>query len=261
MLLACVAVNFAAGRLIGEPGQGRPQHQRRLLLAAVVVFDLSVLVVWKYGSFGLNQVADVANAFGADFGAVAAIALPVGISFYTFHGLSYVIDVYRGIPAREGTLRTWSSSCSRSWWRARSFGTARWQTNCPPTNAGPDGDFARGSRASRWAVQEGRARRPIAPIADTRSRCPTAGSPPGRLARGVRLHVPDLLRLLRLLGHGRRARQMLGFRLPETSTRRIRPRRSPSSGAAGTCRCRPGFATTCTSRSGGNRGPRRHLLN
>ena len=101
MLLACVAVNFAAGRLIGEPGQGRPQHQRRLLLAAVVVFDLSVLVVWKYGSFGLNQVADVANAFGADFGAVAAIALPIGISFFTFHNISYVVDVYRGVRAPQ----------------------------------------------------------------------------------------------------------------------------------------------------------------
>ncbi len=101
MLLACVAVNYAAGLLIGEPGQGRPESRRRALLAAVVVFDLSVLVVWKYGSFGLNQIADVANAFGADFAAVTAIALPIGISFFTFHNISYVVDVYRGVRAPQ----------------------------------------------------------------------------------------------------------------------------------------------------------------
>jgi len=101
MLLACVAVNYTAGRLIGEPGEANPQRRRQLILAAAIVFDLSVLVVWKYGSFGLNQIADVANAFGADLGAVAAIALPIGISFFTFHNISYVVDVYRGVRAPQ----------------------------------------------------------------------------------------------------------------------------------------------------------------
>jgi alginate O-acetyltransferase complex protein AlgI len=38
----------------------------------------------------------VADAFGADLGTVASIALPIGISFFTFHNISYVVDVYRG---------------------------------------------------------------------------------------------------------------------------------------------------------------------
>ncbi len=97
MLLACVAVNYTAGRLIGEPGDGERARRRRVVLTATIVFDLSVFVVWKYGSFGLNQAIDVANAFGGDLGAVAAIALPIGISFFTFHNISYVVDVYRGV--------------------------------------------------------------------------------------------------------------------------------------------------------------------
>jgi alginate O-acetyltransferase complex protein AlgI len=101
MLLACVAVNYVAGRLIGVPGGDRSERSRRIILAATIAFDLSVLVVWKYGSFGLNQIADVANAFGADFGAVTAIALPIGISFFTFHNISYVVDVYRGVKAPQ----------------------------------------------------------------------------------------------------------------------------------------------------------------
>ena len=46
MLLACVAVNYAAGRLIGEPAVGR-QRRRRAVLTAAIVFDLSV---WLSGS-------------------------------------------------------------------------------------------------------------------------------------------------------------------------------------------------------------------
>ncbi len=105
MLLACVAVNYAAGLTIGAAEAESDQRRRRIVLAAAVGFDLSVLVVWKYGSFGLSQVADVANAFGADLGAVAAIALPIGISFFTFHNISYVVDVYRGErPAQRSFL-------------------------------------------------------------------------------------------------------------------------------------------------------------
>ena len=100
MLLLCVAANYGAGRLIGEPSE-TPQHRRRALLTATVLFDLSVLVVWKYGSFGLNQVVDAANQFGAGFRPVAALALPIGISFFTFHNISYVVDVYRGVKAPQ----------------------------------------------------------------------------------------------------------------------------------------------------------------
>jgi alginate O-acetyltransferase complex protein AlgI len=94
VLLGCVVVNFAAGLLIGAAASD--ERRRKLVLVAAIVFDLGVLVVWKYGSFGLNQAADAANAFGADLGTVTAIALPIGISFFTFHNISYVVDVYRG---------------------------------------------------------------------------------------------------------------------------------------------------------------------
>jgi len=94
LLLACVGVNFAAGLLIGEPGGD--ERRRRLILVAAIAFDLGVLVVWKYGSFGVQQAAALVDVFGADVGSVASIALPVGISFFTFHNISYVVDVYRG---------------------------------------------------------------------------------------------------------------------------------------------------------------------
>ena len=74
--------------------------------------------------------------------------------------------------------------------------------------------------------------------------------PARRVVRRHGLRVPDLLRLQRLLGHGHRPRADARLRVPE-ELRLALPRRSrsPSSGGAGTSRCRPGCATTSTCRS------------
>jgi alginate O-acetyltransferase complex protein AlgI len=108
VMLACVAVNFVLGRAMGEPvpGDVARDRQRRILLSLAVAVDLGVLVVWKYGEFGTRQAVTAAHAFGLDLGSVAHIALPIGISFFTFHHISYVVDVYRGIrPPQRDPLR------------------------------------------------------------------------------------------------------------------------------------------------------------
>ncbi len=106
LLLACIAVNFLVGRALDAPRFSEDGRERNLLLAGAVTFDLAVLATWKYGSFGLRQGADVANWFGADIGSVAKITLPIGISFFTFHHISYVVDVYRrDRPAQRSPLQ------------------------------------------------------------------------------------------------------------------------------------------------------------
>ncbi|MCA1193158.1 MULTISPECIES: MBOAT family protein [unclassified Saccharopolyspora] len=92
LLLACIVVNFLAGKSL-EPEAEHP-HRRALLIGAVS-FDLLVLVVWKYAGFATEQLATLTRWFGGDF-PVLQLALPIGISFYTFHHISYVVDVYRG---------------------------------------------------------------------------------------------------------------------------------------------------------------------
>ena len=57
-----------------------------------VVFNLCLLATFKYDQFLVDQVNSV---FGTAFTA-PGYALPIGISFYTFHTISYVVDVYRG---------------------------------------------------------------------------------------------------------------------------------------------------------------------
>src|SRR5258706_1079655 len=61
-------------------------------LVVTLIFNLSLLATFKYDGFIVNQV----NALlGTSFTA-PGYALPIGISFYTFHTISYVVDVYRG---------------------------------------------------------------------------------------------------------------------------------------------------------------------
>jgi alginate O-acetyltransferase complex protein AlgI len=95
LLLACMLVNYVLGPAL-EPDEWdlEPQRRRRLLIG-VIGFDLTVLLVWKYAGFVSAQAAGLASVTGLDLPTVS-LALPIGISFYTFHHISYVVDVYRG---------------------------------------------------------------------------------------------------------------------------------------------------------------------
>ena len=95
LLLACIVVNYLAGRHVGPNERLLDRGGRQWLLVGVVAFDLAVLAVWKYAGFATEQLAVLASWFGGDF-PVLHVALPIGISFYTFHHISYVVDVYRG---------------------------------------------------------------------------------------------------------------------------------------------------------------------
>ncbi len=86
LLLFSVLLNYGFGRLVGKT-------RRKLWLAAAVCINLSLLLVFKYAGFfaeTLNGLLPEAIQLP-----VPELRLPIGISFYTFQALSYVIDVYR----------------------------------------------------------------------------------------------------------------------------------------------------------------------
>ena len=65
-------------------------------MTAAVVVDLGILFVWKYTVFAADQVLSILGAFGEhDAFGRPSIALPIGISFFTFHAISYVVDCAR----------------------------------------------------------------------------------------------------------------------------------------------------------------------
>jgi alginate O-acetyltransferase complex protein AlgI len=92
LMLASIGFNYAIAIRIGR-ARGTPRADR--LLALAVGVDLVVLGVFKYANFA----ADNANAALALAGiaplSVPRVLLPIGISFFTFHAISYVVDVYR----------------------------------------------------------------------------------------------------------------------------------------------------------------------
>ena len=94
-MIASAGVNYGFGRGIAAV---RGKRMKRLLLVLAVICDLAVLGVFKYAGFAVTNV----NALFGIALPVPAIRLPVGISFFTFQAMSYVIDVYRGeVPAQH----------------------------------------------------------------------------------------------------------------------------------------------------------------
>ena len=85
LMLGSVAVNYVAGLLID-----RSHRHRRLALAAGLCCNVAILGTFKYADF----IASSLSAIGVPVPA-PHIALPIGISFYTFQSISYLIDVYR----------------------------------------------------------------------------------------------------------------------------------------------------------------------
>ena len=89
LMIFSILVNYIFGRLM-DKNRGR-QKRMKLLLVLSVVIDIGLLSVFKYTDFIITNVNAI---FGANFD-LLNIALPIGISFYTFQAMSYTIDVYR----------------------------------------------------------------------------------------------------------------------------------------------------------------------
>ena len=90
VLLFSIAFNFLAARAIDD----REGPARKAALAVAVTGNLLVLAIFKYGNFVTGNLAGLLAPLGLAI-ATTNIHLPLGISFFTFHCLSYVIDIYR----------------------------------------------------------------------------------------------------------------------------------------------------------------------
>ena len=93
LLAGSTTVSYIAGLLIG--GSDDPRR-RRLVLAAGVTLHLVILGIFKYLDFLVSSANQLARMLGLQHELpFVEILLPVGISFFTFHGISYITDVYR----------------------------------------------------------------------------------------------------------------------------------------------------------------------
>jgi alginate O-acetyltransferase complex protein AlgI len=95
--LALIFLSSSGDWLLGNAIANAPDARRRKLwLVATVVLNLGLLGFFKYANFGIDSARSLLAALGHHPPEIALqIALPVGISFFTFESMSYVIDVYR----------------------------------------------------------------------------------------------------------------------------------------------------------------------
>lgn len=92
LLLVSTVLNFGLARLVASDDQARA----RGALVVGVTLNLLLLAVFKYTGFVAHTATSVASALGLSWSlAGVAVPLPPGISFFTFHGISYLADVSR----------------------------------------------------------------------------------------------------------------------------------------------------------------------
>jgi alginate O-acetyltransferase complex protein AlgI len=101
MIFGLVVVNYVFGLMLGRAGR-----HRRAVLSLFIALDLAVLGIFKYFDFFIGSVAGVANAtLGARLDPpLLEWVLPLGISFFTFEFIHYLVDIYRGdLPVHSFT--------------------------------------------------------------------------------------------------------------------------------------------------------------
>lgn len=98
LMIASILIGYVAGLLIEAFSQ---KKQAKLFMGLAVALNIGFLAVFKYADFfveNFNNITGLSMPF-------LRLALPVGISFYTFQILSYIIDVYRGkVPAQKNFI-------------------------------------------------------------------------------------------------------------------------------------------------------------
>lgn len=92
LILISILANYYIGILIDR----NEERKRKIIVGAGIIFNLLLLGVFKYFNFFVSNIVNLINYFGFNItDSVPNIPIPIGISFYTFQILSYLIDLYK----------------------------------------------------------------------------------------------------------------------------------------------------------------------
>ncbi len=98
IMIASIVLNYFGGLAIAALQRGTV---KKVALGVVVILNLSILGYFKYFSTAFSLLESIT---GLDLESVINVVLPIGISFYTFQAISYVVDVYRGGGVQKNFL-------------------------------------------------------------------------------------------------------------------------------------------------------------
>ncbi|MFT6245712.1 MAG: alginate O-acetyltransferase complex protein AlgI [Salibacteraceae bacterium] len=91
ILVVSILLNYLFGRLIAS-GESK---QRAVRLGIAITVNLGMLAYFKYANFFLDNFNGIRSVFGHSIIEFKEIILPIGVSFFTFQAISYLVDVYR----------------------------------------------------------------------------------------------------------------------------------------------------------------------
>ena len=256
LLVGVTAAAFITAQLIEASDSER--DRKRWLLVAVAI-NLVVLGFFKYFGFFVESTHDLALSVGLELPEqILQLLLPIGISFYTFHAISYAIDVYRAahrgraLPRHLRALhRVLPAAVAGPIERGVAPAAADPQRPRKKPNASQTYSGARADRVGLFKKVV---------IADARgaaSRTRSSTTPNGHGA--VPLAIGAVAFSIQIYGdfsgYSDIARGIVPAhrhrRVPELRAAVLLARTSPSSGGRGTSRSRRGCTTTSTSRSAG----------
>ena len=102
LLIFSTLLDFYAGR---EIWKSQSIIRKKIILSISLAGNLGLLGFFKYADFGITQLNAIGTSLGIDPIPFLNLALPIGISFYTFQTISYTVDIYRGKLEPSKSLR------------------------------------------------------------------------------------------------------------------------------------------------------------
>lgn len=104
LLLASSLADFIIAPRLSPADTTADEKKRNKWLAAGLVINLGVLFYFKYSNFFVSEITSILTRLGMEGIHWTHFALPIGISFFTFQKISYLMDVYRGINRPAGSF-------------------------------------------------------------------------------------------------------------------------------------------------------------
>ena len=216
ILLAGVALANQLGAQLVDRAES--ERRKTQIMAATVALDLGVLGLFKYYGFFTEEFGTLLGSIGLGMPLpLLELALPIGLSFWIFQAISYVVDVRRGLlpPAKTIDVMVYLAFfphvVAGPIVRAREFIPQLSVPRNPRDVAvGPAVVLIGIGLIKKVAIADYLARTVVDPVFGV----PSAYSAPDVAARRLRLRRPDLLRLLRLHRHRDRRRAAARLRLP-----------------------------------------------
>lgn len=108
LMIFSIILNYMSGIIINKYQRKDMQFKAKSTLIISIMLNLSMLGFFKYFDFLIETLNQLLNS---DIN-LLHLALPIGISFYTFQAMSYVIDVYKGVVAPQSNIVTFGSYVS-----------------------------------------------------------------------------------------------------------------------------------------------------